>query len=81
MEDFSSTVGVVALVGCVLAALALLCCAVLLLRLRRLRAAQRAILGPDGERDLVTLGADLAGRLPRAARLRPRRRRAPGRRA
>ena len=59
MDDLSSTVGVVALVGCVLAALALLCCAVLLLRLRRLRAAQRAILGPDGERDLVTLGADL----------------------
>src|SRR3954465_8671896 len=59
MEDFSSTVGVVALVGCVLAALALLSCAVLLLRLRRLRAAQRAILGPEGERDLVALGADL----------------------
>jgi hypothetical protein len=59
MEDFSSTVGVVALVGCVLAALALLCCAALLLRLRRLRAAQRAILGPEGERDLVALGADL----------------------
>jgi hypothetical protein len=59
MDDFSSTVGVVALVGCALAALALLCSLVLLLRLRRVRAAQRAILGPDGERDLVTLGADL----------------------
>ncbi len=59
MDDFSSTVGVVALVGCALAALALLCSLVLLLRLRRLRAAQRAILGPDGERDLVALGADL----------------------
>src|SRR3954447_16907817 len=59
MEDFSSTVGVVALVVCVLAALALLSCAVLLLRLRRLRAGQRAILGPEGERDLVALGGDL----------------------
>jgi uncharacterized protein DUF4446 len=59
MGDFSSTVGVVALVGCALAAVALLCCLVLLLRLRRLRAAQRAILGPDGTRDLVQLGSDL----------------------
>jgi hypothetical protein len=59
MEDFSSTVGVVALVGCALAALSLLCCLVLLLRLRRLRAAQRAVLGPDGERDLVALASEL----------------------
>jgi hypothetical protein len=59
MDDFSSTVGVVALVGCALAAIALLCSLVLLLRLRRVRAAQRAILGPDGERDLVALGSDL----------------------
>jgi hypothetical protein len=59
MDDFSTTVGVVALVGCALAALALLCCIVLLLRLRRLRAAQRAVLGPDGERDLVALGSEL----------------------
>jgi hypothetical protein len=59
MEDFSSTVGVVALVGCALAALSLLCCVVLLLRLRRLRAAQRAVLGPEGERDLVALGSEL----------------------
>jgi hypothetical protein len=59
MEDFSSTVGVVALVGCALAAVALLCCLVLLLRLRRVRAAQRAILGSAGERDLVALGSEL----------------------
>jgi hypothetical protein len=59
MEDFSSTVGVVALVGCALAALALLCCLVLLLRLRRVRAAQRAVLGPGGDRDLVALGVEL----------------------
>jgi hypothetical protein len=59
MEDFSSTVGVVALVGCGLAALALLCCLVALLRLHRMRAAQRAILGPAGARDLVALGAEL----------------------
>jgi hypothetical protein len=59
MDDFSSTVGVVALVGCALAALSLLCCLVLLLRLRRVRAAQRAVLGPEGERDLVALGSEL----------------------
>ena len=59
MDDFSSTVGVVALVGCTLAALSLLCCLVLLLRLRRVRAAQRAVLGPEGERDLVALGSEL----------------------
>jgi hypothetical protein len=59
MDDFSSTVGVVALVGCALAALSLLCCLALALRLRRLRAAQRAVLGPDGERDLVALGSEL----------------------
>jgi hypothetical protein len=59
MDEFSSTVGVVALVGCALAALSLLCCLVLVLRLRRLRAAQKAVLGPDGERDLVALGSEL----------------------
>jgi hypothetical protein len=59
MEDFSSTVGVVALVGCALAALSLLCGLVALLRLRRVRAAQRAVLGPEGERDLIRLGAEL----------------------
>jgi hypothetical protein len=59
MEDFSSTVGVVALVGCVLAVVSLLGCVFLMLRLRRVRAAQRAILGPAGERDLIQLGSDL----------------------
>jgi hypothetical protein len=59
MEDFSSTVGVVALVGCALAAVALLGCLVLLLRLRRMRAHQKAVLGPSGERDLVALASEL----------------------
>jgi len=59
MEDFSSTVGVVALVGCVLAAVSLVGCLYLILRLRRLRAAQRAILGPAGDRDFVQLVSDL----------------------
>ena len=39
MEDFSTTVGIVALAGCALAVIALLCSLFLLLRLRRLRAA------------------------------------------
>ena len=59
MDDFSGTVGVVALVGCALAAVSLLCCVVLALRVRRLRTAQRAVLGSDGQRDLVALGSEL----------------------
>ena len=51
--ELSSTAGVVALAaaGCALAAL--LATAVLAVRLRRLRAAQRVILGEEGSRDVV----------------------------
>ena len=59
MEDFSSSVGVVALVACGLAAIALLACVVLLLRMRRLRIDQRVVLGEAGDRDLVALAAGL----------------------
>ena len=80
MEDFSSTVGVVALVGCALAALALLCCA-------RARCCGCGACAPRSARCSGPTASATSSRtaptsqdgVPRAARLRPRRRRAPGR--
>jgi hypothetical protein len=59
MQDFSSSVGVVALAACALALVALVLAGVLALRVRRLRAAQRTVLGAAGEQDLVALAAGL----------------------
>ena len=53
MNDLSSTVGIVALVGCGLAAIALVLLGWLAIQLRRARAAQRAVLGDQGTHDLV----------------------------
>jgi len=58
VHDLSSTAGVVAIAAGAVAILALGLAASATLRLRRLRANQRAILG-DGERDLVSYAADL----------------------
>jgi hypothetical protein len=55
----SSTAGIVAIAGCAVAGLALILCARLVVLLRRLRAAQRAVLGEGGERDLVDHAAHL----------------------
>jgi hypothetical protein len=55
----SSTAGIVAIAGCALALIALALIVRLLLAVRRLRAAQRAVLGDHGERDLVAHGAQL----------------------
>jgi hypothetical protein len=55
----SSTAGIVAIAGCVLALAALGLSVRLLLVLRRLRAAQRAVLGEHGESDLVDHAAGL----------------------
>ena len=49
----SSTAGIIAIAGCALAVVALALCLWLLTRLRRLRAAQRAVLGESGAQDLV----------------------------
>jgi hypothetical protein len=49
----ASTAGIVAIAGCVVALAALALAIRLLLVLRRLRGAQRAVLGEHGERDLV----------------------------
>lgn len=55
----SSTAGIVAIVGCALALAALALAGRLLLVVRRLRAAQHAVLGDHGERDLVGHAAHL----------------------
>lgn len=49
----TSTAGIVATVGCALALAALALAVRLLVQVRRLRAAQRTVLGEHGERDLV----------------------------
>jgi hypothetical protein len=55
----SSTAGIVAIAGCALALIALALVVRLLLQVRRLRAAQRAVMGEHGERDLVAHAANL----------------------
>jgi hypothetical protein len=58
VHNLTSTAGIVAMAAGAVALLALLLCGILALKLRRMRAAQRAILG-DGERDLIEHGASL----------------------
>ena len=58
VHNLTSTAGIVAIAAGVVALLALLFCAVLGLKLRRLRSAQRMILG-DRDRDLVAHAAAL----------------------
>jgi hypothetical protein len=52
VTSLHSTVGIVALAGVVVAAVALLVCVILGVKLRQLRAAQQAVMG-DGELDLI----------------------------
>ncbi|MCW2967155.1 MAG: hypothetical protein JWM71_927 [Solirubrobacteraceae bacterium] len=59
MAALTSTVGIVALAGCALALIALALGVRLLVGMRRLRAAQRAVLGDQDERDLVAHAAHL----------------------
>jgi hypothetical protein len=54
VDELTSTTGIVALGAAVAALVALLIAIVLAVRLRRLRAAQSAVLGPHGNQDLVT---------------------------
>src|ERR1700726_719012 len=57
----SGTNGIVAVAAAGVAVLALLACAGLALALRRLRRAQRVVLGKRGERDMVEHAAELEG--------------------
>jgi hypothetical protein len=59
VDDLSTTTGIVALIALVLALAALTVGIVLLVQLRRLRAAQRVVLGANHARDLVSHAADL----------------------
>jgi hypothetical protein len=59
MDDLTSTTGIVALAAAAVALVALGVSVVLAVRLRRLRAAQSALLGESGNQDLVSHAADL----------------------
>ncbi|MGH3101646.1 MAG: DUF4446 family protein, partial [Thermoleophilia bacterium] len=59
MDDLSSTQGIVALAGAAVGALALIWAIVLSVKVRRIRTAQRTLLGPTGESDLVTHAASV----------------------
>ena len=59
MEGLTSTTGVVALAAAGLALVLLVWQLVTTVRLRRIRAAQRVVLGPEGTTDLVHHAADL----------------------
>jgi hypothetical protein len=59
VDDLTTTTGIVALAAAAAALAALIVGVVALVKIRRLRAAQRVILGSYGERDLVAHGADL----------------------
>lgn len=63
MSELTSTAGILALAAGALALIALLAVAVLAARLRRLRAAQRTVLGEAGERDLVRHAAGVERRV------------------
>jgi hypothetical protein len=54
VDELTSTTGIVALAAAVTAAVALIVAIVLAVRVRRLRAAQTAVLGQHGAQDLVT---------------------------
>lgn len=53
MHDLTTTQGIVALAAAGVAAVALILAVVLAVRLRRVRSAQKAVLGEGGQRDLV----------------------------
>ena len=59
MTGLTDTAGIVAMAGAAVALVALLLVCVLLVRVRRLRAAQVAVLGPTGREDLVAHAAGL----------------------
>jgi len=59
MEELTSIEGIVALAGAALGLLALLLAIVLAVKLRRIRRAQSAVLGDEGQRDLIEHSARL----------------------
>jgi hypothetical protein len=59
MDDLAGTTGIVALAAGAVALVALVWVAILTVQLRRLRSAQSAVLGAQGQRDLVEHAAEL----------------------
>jgi hypothetical protein len=59
MDELSSTTGAVALAAAAVALIALVWAVALTIQLRRLRAAQSAVLGEHGQRDLVQHASEL----------------------
>lgn len=59
MDELTSTTGIVALAAAVVAVIALILATVLAVRMRRLRAAQSAVLGEQGNQDLVAYVQDV----------------------
>ena len=59
MDDLSSVQGIVALAAAGVGMVALLLAVVLAFKVRRLRSAQRTVLGPEGRQDLVAHAARL----------------------
>jgi hypothetical protein len=57
VASITDTQGLIALAAAALALLALIACAVLSISIRRLRSAQRQVMGAEGERDLVAHAA------------------------
>lgn len=57
--SLTNTQGIVAIAAAAIAVLAILCCGALTLSLRRLRGAQRVVLGQGGQRDLIEHAAGL----------------------
>jgi Protein of unknown function (DUF4446) len=55
----TNTQGIIAITAAAAAVIALCACAVLAIRMRRLRAAQRIVLGEHSERDVIAHGAEL----------------------
>jgi hypothetical protein len=59
VDDLTTTTGIVALAAAGAALIALILGIVALVKVRRLRATQRVVLGAHGERDIVAHGAEL----------------------
>lgn len=63
MDGIDSTAGIVAVVGAALGATGLLVAVATALRMRRLRSEQRAVLGDQGEEDLVSYAVSTEARV------------------
>lgn len=64
----SDTAGIIAIAAAALAVAGLVACGLVALRLRRLRSAQKVVLGASGERDLVGHASQMEQRLSTLAR-------------